>query len=433
MTDTCLRGSHAGRAMRAGALCALFALAFALSMVPSPAWAYFNRGQVEVSLGASSLQLEAGDTSSVTATLSPASDEQTEGCGMPSCPQGCSDSCLDENGQCQCGGSDYSTYYADAVAISSDSSVAVAVYDAGTLTVYGLSEGEATITLSASLRQFTDGEASLEVSVSGAADQSADGSDAEVDVPAEADTEAAQEDKADVVDKTIMQRAIRYVRINEACEVEDNLYDFAGVDGDLTFWSGDTYYHPDYSLTLTGTDFATEDVFDFNPELEVSTQVTGTMSQILEGLDSYVLVDFEDEEAFPAPVTVYALAGDALADGDAVALYSFDEDTKSFVAEDAEATVEGGYVVFTVQEGKHYAVSTHDLASEATSVVEVGNSSTNAGGAQTGDGAAATTPPIVYAAVAIVVLAVAILVVLGLALRRGGKKQTEEGAANEKR
>ena len=107
---------------------------------------------------------------------------------MPKCPQGCSESCTDENGQCRCAGADYQTYYPSATASSSNASVAVATYSGGALTVYGKQEGEATITVRASLRQFTDAEATLSVKVSGAAAGASSGSGAFVDVPEVADT-----------------------------------------------------------------------------------------------------------------------------------------------------------------------------------------------------------------------------------------------------
>ena len=118
---------------------------------------------MSVALGTTGVEVQAGATASVTVAITPASDDQTEGCGMPKCPQGCSDACADENGQCRCSGPDYKTYYSTAVASSSNASVAVATYSGGALTVYGKSEGEATITVRASLRQFTDAEDTLKV------------------------------------------------------------------------------------------------------------------------------------------------------------------------------------------------------------------------------------------------------------------------------
>lgn len=69
-------------------ICAV-ALAFALAMcfAPAQAFAYFDRGSVSVALGTTSVEVRAGETASVTVAITPASDEQTEGCGMPKCPQ----------------------------------------------------------------------------------------------------------------------------------------------------------------------------------------------------------------------------------------------------------------------------------------------------------------------------------------------------------
>ena len=76
---------------------------------------------------------------------------------------------------------------------------------------------------------------------------------------------------------------------------------------------------------------------------------------------------------------MYALAEGALADGEAVALFSYDEAAKAFVKEDAQASVSGGYAVFTAQEGKTYVVSSRDLTTEAKTIV-TGGSSTMQGG-----------------------------------------------------
>ena len=420
-----LQGATCGFARGALALvlCAALVL-LSLGVLPQRAFGYFDRGAVEVTLGANALELEAGGTASVTVQISPESDEQTEGCGMPSCPQGCSEGCLDENGQCQCAGSDYTTYYATAAASSSDSSVAIARYDAGTLTVYARSAGEATITLTASLRQFTDGVASIAVTVTGEGDSSSASASSDVETPDEAEPE--QEDKADVVEKDVMGSTMRYVRIGDSLDAASELADFAGTEGDITFWFGDTYYHPDYSLTATGTDYSAEDVGELDVELDVGTQASGALAKVLEGLDGYLLVEFAQEGALPTGMLVYALADGVLEDGAEVALYSYDEQTTSFVAEDAEVSITGGYAVFKAEEGKVYAVSTRDLTTEANDIVVLGESSGTTAGAdgQSADGVA----PMVYAAAAIVVLALLIVAGVCIALRKAGKKgEDDEG------
>ncbi len=144
---------------------AALAIMLSISLFPSSAFAYYNRGSVSVSLGVSSLEVAAGESVDVSMSFSPAADSQTEGCGMAKCPQNCAASCQDENGQCRCSGTDYTTYYPTAVATSSNPAVAVAVCRNGVLTIYGRAEGEADIAVQASLRQFTDGETSIHVTV----------------------------------------------------------------------------------------------------------------------------------------------------------------------------------------------------------------------------------------------------------------------------
>lgn len=408
----------------ATAMCVLLAAALALC-TPLQALAYFNKGSVEVTLGATELSLEAGKTASVTVTLDPASDEQLDGCGMAGCPQYCADGCLDDNGQCSCSGDEYATYYADAVASSSDSSVAIAVYDAGALTVYARGAGEATITVSASLRQYTDGQAAIEVVVTGEADADTATAAGDAATPEEAEVEAEQEDKADVVEKTVMMGTQRFVRITDTLDAAGELADFAGMEGDITFWYGDTYYQPDYSVGFAGDAYEADDVADFDPRLDVSTEASGTLATVLSGLDEYVIVEFSQTGALAASATVYAMSGGAISDGAEVALYSYDEDAKCFVAEDAEATVVNGYVTFEASEGKTYAVSTHDLTSEATAVVELGD---NAGATVEGDDASGL-PPVVGAVAAIVAIAV-VLVAAGLLAGRR-RARAKEARAKE--
>lgn len=356
----------------------VLACVLSAGLVPAQAFAYYNRGAVGVALGSQSVEVAAGQTMNVTVSVTPASDEQTEGCGMPKCPQGCSASCSDENGQCGCAGKEYQTYYPSAVATSSDSSVAVATVSGNTLTVYGKKAGEATITVRASLRQFTDGQATVSVKVTGAADGQSANSAAFVDVPEVAVAEQA--DKADVVDKTVMGRAIHMVRIGDSLDAQAHLAQLAGVDGDVTFWSGDTYYHPEYSLTFKGTECDAGSLFPFSAALNVTTQAEGKLYQALSGKDCFVVVDFAQQGALPAQATVYAQANGAIDDDKDVALFSYDETAKSFVREDAQAAMVGGYASFTVSEGKTYVVSCRDLTAEANTVITGGASDANGAG-----------------------------------------------------
>lgn len=421
-----------GRAAKArAALLVVLALVLAASMAPAQAWAYFNRGSVSVALGATSLDVQAGSASSVTVSITPSSDNQTEGCGMPKCPQGCSETCTDENGQCRCAGADYRTYYPSATATSSNASVAVAVYSAGTLTVYGKQEGEAVITVRASLRQFTDAQATLSVKVSGTAEGVA-ASGANVEVPEAANVE--QEDRAAVVEKTVMGRPVHMVRVSDSCDARAALASLAGVDGDVTFWQGDTYYHPAYSLTFAGSSYEADEVFGFSPELEVLTEASGSLNQPLSGLSEFVVVDFAHQGALPAPATVYVEADKVFAGEQDIALFSYDEAAKEFVREDAPARMSGGYATFSVQEGKTYVVSSRDLTTEANAVVTGGAGSMQGESCCSSDAGAVEgsgLPPFAYAVIGVICGAVlAAAGVTGALSRR--KKQKKTGKEQEK-
>ena len=131
------------------------------------AWAYFNRGTVGISTGQKEVSVTAGSSTTVSVSLSPASDQQTEGCGMAECPQICGEKeCLDANGQCTCNGTEYKTYTTSVAVSSSNTSVATASYSNGTLSIRGVSEGTAVLNLTASLRQFSSGSTSVTVHVS---------------------------------------------------------------------------------------------------------------------------------------------------------------------------------------------------------------------------------------------------------------------------
>lgn len=404
------------------AWCAL-ALLLSATLVSQQAFAYFNRGSVSVALGTTDLELQAGSTSNVTVALSPSSDEQTEGCGMPKCPQGCSESCTDENGQCGCAGSEYSTYYPTAVASSSNASVAEARYSAGVLTVYAKSEGEATVTVRASLRQFTDAEATLTVRVTGSASGQQDTSGTFVSLPEEA--AEAPDDRAALVDKTVMGRAIRYVRLGEGCDASAELASFAGTDGDLTFWRGDTYYRPDYSLTFTGLDYAAEDVSEFDPDAVVSSEAQGALNQTLSGLDGYLIVDLSKSGVWPAQATVYARADGVFSDDDALALFSYDADAMRFVREDAAAAVVGGYACFSVSEAKAYVVSARDLSAEARPIIEGGQES-SAQGSCCPEETVGQALPAAVVAIIVAVVAAASIAATALVCHRRRERENKE-------
>ena len=402
----------------------IFVCSLALSLFPASAFAYFNRGSVSISLGTSALEMQAGSLTNVSVTITPASDQQTEGCGMPKCPQGCAASCVDENGQCLCAGSEYKTYYSSVVVLSSDSSIVQAKYNEGTLSIYARSAGEATLTITASLRQHTDSQATIQVKVTGQADEMQAGSNEFTQIPQAAS--AQQEDKASVVEKISMGRTIRYVCIDDTCTQSVAalaLSNIVGVDGDLTFWQGDTYYHPNYSLTFTGTAFDTAQTLPtaFDPSAEILFEPTEVLTQPLNGVTNFIAVDMAQKTTFAAQGTIYVYANGLFSDGTALTLFSYSSSDKKIMREDAAVEVVGGYVRFTVSEGKTYIVSTENLAVEAGSIVN-GTSSAQLGNSGQNNSATQTASTLPTAAIAVGILALAVAVVVVVAKKKGSKQ-----------
>lgn len=340
----------------------------------TPAFAYFNRGALKVEAAASSLEVQAGKKESLTLKVTPSSDKQTEGCGMPKCPQGCSDSCFDKNGQCTCAGKKYKTYHAQVVATSSNPGVAVATATSKGLTVYAKSAGETTITLHASLRQYSDATCEVKVHVSGVAADAAGTAGSYTEIPAAAEASAQDADADDELDihkATIMNRAVWEVRINSAADPTQRMREMAGTDGDLTFWSGDTYFHPAYSLTFGGKHFSPDEVTDTDPSITAERAATGELTQPLSGLDGFLVLRLAQQGAFCSTGKAYVLADDLFKDSDELGLFTFDAETQTFKRiDDSDIAMVGGYVAFSVSGGGTYVVSTRDLEHDAAQAVK---------------------------------------------------------------
>lgn len=134
---------------------------FLCSVLALPVAAYFNLGQVSISLGQTSVSVAAGSRITVSATPNPGSSLQTVGCGAEQCPQACPANCRDANGQCVCGGTwpdgnMYEKQYPAVTATSQNAGVATASWNNGTVTITGVSPGQTSVVITASLREYTD-------------------------------------------------------------------------------------------------------------------------------------------------------------------------------------------------------------------------------------------------------------------------------------
>ena len=145
------------------AVCIAAALALAAASVSS-AHAVCVYGTMSLECAATSLTMDAGQSTTVTCVADPLSQDQTPTCDAWYCPDGCGDiGCLDKNNMCICFGSEYDTYYTTVTATSSDPTVATATWSDGVLSVNAISDGVTTITVNADLKNWNG--ATKEISV----------------------------------------------------------------------------------------------------------------------------------------------------------------------------------------------------------------------------------------------------------------------------
>ena len=145
---------------------AVFVLALALVLSGTQsAFAYYNLPGVAITLSQSSVAIVSGQTQTVGVSVNPTQEDQLPGCGMAECPQTCPPECIGPGGWCICAGTTFVTKYTQVQVSSSNSSVARASYNGGTLSITGVSQGTATVTVTASLEKHVNSVTYITVSV----------------------------------------------------------------------------------------------------------------------------------------------------------------------------------------------------------------------------------------------------------------------------
>ncbi len=355
----------------------IFVLALLITgvMTCSDSFAYFQRGSVGVYAGQSSVSVSQGGSAAVSLSFSPASSSQLPGCGMAECPQICGEKdCLDANGECKCAGTTYMTYYASANAYSSNTSVATASCSGSTVYITGISPGSATITVTASLRQFTSTSTSIYVTVSGstqAATQATTASSGQVSAKPAKKNKSKKSDKNEKENETegttktvdSDRGKISFVMIPDGKTGKDALESIKGKDDFVDFQKKD-----DADTILYAWEFAGKDVTeprDMDLNLEFSREAFkgckyGSKSDSL-------YIQRGDKEALPGKASTYIRVADWFKDSDKLYLYSFDKENGARAIED-ELSVENGYVTCSTMYGEadKYILSTEkwDVAKE---------------------------------------------------------------------
>ena len=377
---------------------------------------------------------------------------------MAQCPQVCNGdgaiesgySCFDANGQCTCAGTAYTTYTPNVSCVSSNAGVASAYMSGNTLVVTGRSAGTETISISASLRQWSTGSAYVTVNVS-APQQSNDGqqssgnqqsggaqggsakNEGTVKANSAGIPEAAKatESKSDELNEQTVESeggTVVIVENNSHLNTAEELKKIAGKENaQLVIWSGASSDQPDYSWTFHGEDVNADDPnLDFDPTIKVSEQGEGTAANLTKQAKDSRVLDFAYKGKLPAKASIYVKAGSKYPDEMTLSLFSYNGKNRVFQkAQDDGCKVSNGYFSFETDEGAMFAVSTDDLASykvrqENTPQAAKKRKAAEDKAAET----ASSSKTLVYSAAAVVVAA--IIAVAAVVLRRRKKHDSAQ-------
>lgn len=383
-----------------------------------PSFAYFNRGAVTMQLGQTSVSVAEGKSVSVSVTVNPISEQQLPGCGMAECPQSCGNTgCLNEYGECTCGGTTYQTYYSSVKAVSGNSSVASASYANGTLTIRGVSAGTTNITVTGSMRQYTDASQTISVTVtssgsgtsgasggtqktpaggqSGAEDPDAavvtqvpddtqqedssgdgtDGSDGQTDRNGETGEEDGANGAAgsDSEVLTTKRGVYEIVTLGPDTDVKAHLQAAADNQRFVTFQKKQGE-NVEYSWTFDGKKLKEAGDLDGKAEnlsldLDISGEIPQEYRQQLNGTALYLRFDHEGE--LPAEAEMYVQVSSAFDDGESLKLYRCGGEDEAAEPAAEDITVENGYVTFGIDHCSSYILTDGDLSQQSGSFTAV--------------------------------------------------------------
>ncbi len=366
-------------------------------------FAYFNRGTVSMQLGQSSVSLQAGKSVSVSVSVDPIREQQLPGCGMAECPQSCGNTgCLNEYGECTCAGTTYQTYYSSVKAVSGNSSVATASYANGTLTIQGVSTGKTTVTVTGSMRQYTDNTKTIAVTVTSFGDsgngQQPQKRPSDSSKPQAPASDAAQVTKigsgnnvsgdnngsgqddslseetessdgngdgngdeisgdsraADGSEILTTKRGVyEIVPLSEDTDVKAHLQ--AAIDqGRFVTFQKKEGENVEYSWTFDGTKLDRAE--DLDLEIEISQELPDAAAKRRKGRDALFL-RFSFYGPLPGEAELYVNVAFSFEDGDRLNLMCWDEKTGDLETAREDIDVENGYVTFSIDRVSDYLLT----------------------------------------------------------------------------
>lgn len=338
----------------------------------TPASAYFDRGPISVTLGKSQTTIEQGKEESIPVSIDPSQQQQLPGCGMAECPQTCGESnCLNANGECICAGTEAQTYTAVVDVLSSNPSVASANYSNGVLKISAISSGEATITVTGKMRQYTNTSKQVKVTVTPAMSlPAAAAPTAEKPASKEEQSKKAEktekEEKAGKDDKEInindvdeQQKEDENKSINsergvfEMVELKDEAMGKDALAKAIENGSNVVFQKKEsgtenvlYSWTFQGDQI--DKAEDLNMTIRISEQ---------ENVENTYRLDFAHDGTLPGEAAIYLCVKNMFADGEAVNLYAMEESTQEVSLLKKEIEVENGYIKFSIDHCSSYLLS----------------------------------------------------------------------------
>ncbi len=404
------------------------ALAFSLVWLAAaaPSFAYFNRGAVELSPGSTSVSVAAGSSASVSVGIDPIKEDQLPGCGMAECPQTCGSSgCLNENGECTCAGTAYKTYYSTVSVSSSNQSVASASYSNGAVTIKGVSAGTAVITVTGSMRQYTDSSVSINVNVtggSGAAGAGPAGSNFSVgkNVPAEglnvqevsgagsdassSESENSGENAADGDGSADITGELRNTkkglyRIVELTDKTDvkSCFEQAIKEKSHIVFQNKSGENVKWSWTFNAADISPEDAQEIDLGIEASAEIPQSVKDAAGGVNAYYLT-FKHSGELPAPAEIYINVSEVFAESTVLDIYAVDAGTGNITETDSTANAENGYATFSIEKCSDFLLTDAPIDAKAADTADAPE--VNGGASRSG-----TALPAVAAVVVIILIA----------------------------
>ncbi len=381
-------------------------MAFLLSCAVS-ALAYFDRGPVTVTVGQSAVTVEQGGEVTVSVTVTPSSDSQLPGCGMPECPQSCGEkNCLNEDGECMCNGLEYKTYYADVKTESSNTAVATASYGNGTIAIRGVAAGEATITVTGMLRQYTQDSKTIKVTVNekaaAATAKPADTAKKKEDKPSKIevvkpeqndnvgknnnvvqvadekqDKDPAQEKKEEQPEVAPAEEQpedtpanasengeengtytvnsdrgkITFVPLQDGAMGKTEMAAVAGRQAFVNFQKKDEADNILYAWEFNGMDINAP--ADIDMSIQINTQLQEAVKKQV-GNENAVMLDFAQQGELPGKASVSLRVGDYFANGTPLQLFYYDEANEALDLQADHVVVENGYVTFPLEHCSQY-------------------------------------------------------------------------------